>query len=98
MAKKLLLIDGNSVAFRAFFALHSQLERFVNPDGLHTNAIYGFNTMLDHMIKAVEPTDMLVAFDAGKTTFRTAMYDNYKGGRLRRLVSFLNKCRISNSY
>lgn len=81
MAKKLLLIDGNSVAFRAFFALHSQLERFVNPDGLHTNAIYGFNTMLDHMIKAVEPTDMLVAFDAGKTTFRTAMYDNYKGGR-----------------
>ncbi|MCT3306890.1 DNA polymerase I [Lactiplantibacillus pentosus] len=81
MAKKLLLIDGNSVAFRAFFALHNQLERFVNPDGLHTNAIYGFNTMLDHMIKAVDPTDMLVAFDAGKTTFRTAMYDNYKGGR-----------------
>ncbi|ETY74451.1 DNA polymerase I [Lactiplantibacillus fabifermentans] len=81
MAKKLLLIDGNSVAFRAFFALHNQLDRFVNADGLHTNAIYGFNTMLDHMIKAVEPTDMLVAFDAGKTTFRTAMFDNYKGGR-----------------
>ncbi|MFB9770652.1 DNA polymerase I [Lactiplantibacillus modestisalitolerans] len=81
MAKKLLLIDGNSVAFRAFFALHNQLDRFVNADGLHTNAIYGFNTMLDHMIKAVKPTDMLVAFDAGKTTFRTAMYDNYKGGR-----------------
>lgn len=98
MAKKLLLIDGNSVAFRAFFALHSQLERFVNPDGLHTNAIYGFNTMLDHMIKTVEPTDMLVAFDAGKTTFRTAMYDNYRVAGLRRPVSFLNKCRISNSY
>ena len=81
MAKKLLLIDGNSVAFRAFFALHNQLERFTNADGLHTNAVYGFNTMLDHMIKAVEPTDMLVAFDAGKTTFRTKMFDNYKGGR-----------------
>ncbi|WP_047999503.1 DNA polymerase I [Lactiplantibacillus herbarum] len=81
MAKKLLLIDGNSVAFRAFFALHNQLDRFTNADGLHTNAVYGFNTMLDHMIKAVEPTDMLVAFDAGKTTFRTAMYDDYKGGR-----------------
>lgn len=81
MAKKLLLIDGNSVAFRAFFALHNQLDRFVTADGLHTNAVYGFNTMLDHMIKAVEPTDMLVAFDAGKTTFRTAMFDNYKGGR-----------------
>ncbi|WP_318766377.1 DNA polymerase I [Lactiplantibacillus carotarum] len=81
MAKKLLLIDGNSVAFRAFFALHNQLERFTNADGLHTNAIYGFNTMLRHMIKAVEPTDMLVAFDAGKTTFRTKMFDDYKGGR-----------------
>lgn len=81
MAKKLLLIDGNSVAFRAFFALHNQLERFTNADGLHTNAIYGFNTMLDRMIKAVEPTDMLVAFDAGKTTFRTKMFDDYKGGR-----------------
>ncbi|AVK62378.1 DNA polymerase I [Lactobacillus sp. CBA3605] len=81
MAKKLLLIDGNSVAFRAFFALHNQLERFVNADGLHTTAIYGFNTMLDHMIKAVEPTDMLVAFDAGKTTFRTGMFDGYKSGR-----------------
>ncbi|GEK28563.1 DNA polymerase I [Furfurilactobacillus siliginis] len=79
--KKLLLIDGNSVAFRAFFALHSQLDRFTNHDGLHTNAIYAFKTMLDHVIKAVHPDKALVAFDAGKTTFRTAKYSDYKGGR-----------------
>lgn len=80
-SKKLLLIDGNSVAFRAFFALHNVLSKFTNQDGLHTNAIYGFNKMLDHILEIVEPTDALVAFDAGKTTFRTEMYDNYKGGR-----------------
>ncbi|MGX9798981.1 DNA polymerase I [Pediococcus acidilactici] len=82
MAKdKLLLIDGNSIAFRSFFALHNSLEKFKNPDGLHTNAIFGFNKMLDSILKQYQPTAALVAFDAGKTTFRTEMYDDYKGGR-----------------
>ncbi|KRM96626.1 DNA polymerase I [Liquorilactobacillus aquaticus DSM 21051] len=79
--KKLLLIDGNSVAFRAFFALHQSLERFVNHNGLHTNAIYGFKTMLDNIIENVNPTHVLVAFDAGKKTFRNGKYSDYKGGR-----------------
>lgn len=78
---KLLLIDGSSVAFRAFFALYNQIDRFKNSNGLHTNAIYGFNLMLDHMMKRIEPTHILVAFDAGKTTFRTEMYADYKAGR-----------------
>ncbi len=78
---KLLLIDGSSVAFRAFFALYNQIDRFKSPTGLHTNAIYGFHLMLDHIIKRIQPTHILVAFDAGKTTFRTAMYADYKGGR-----------------
>ena len=82
MAKdKLLLIDGNSIAFRSFFALHNSLEKFKNPDGLHTNAIFGFNKMLDSILKQYQPTAAVVAFDAGKTTFRTEMYDDYKGGR-----------------
>lgn len=82
MAKdKLLLIDGNSIAFRSFFALHNSLEKFKNPDGLHTNAIFGFNKMLDSILKQYQPTAALVAFDAGKTTFRTEMYDDYKGVR-----------------
>lgn len=80
-AKKLLLIDGNSVAFRAFFALHQSLDRFVNHDGLHTNAIYGFKKMLDNILTQVQPTHILVAFDAGKKTFRTKKYADYKGGR-----------------
>ncbi|MGV3051112.1 DNA polymerase I [Streptococcus hyovaginalis] len=79
--QKLLLIDGSSVAFRAFFALYHQIDRFRNPSGLHTNAIYGFHLMLDHLIERVQPTHILVAFDAGKTTFRTEMYADYKAGR-----------------
>lgn len=78
---KLLLIDGNSVAFRAFYALYRQLDSFTSPDGLHTNAIYAFKNMLDVLLKDIEPTHILVAFDAGKVTFRTKMYDEYKGGR-----------------
>ena len=78
---KLLLIDGSSVAFRAFFALYQQIDRFKSPTGLHTNAIYGFHLMLDHMMKRIEPTHILVAFDAGKTTFRTEMFADYKTGR-----------------
>lgn len=78
---KLLLIDGSSVAFRAFFALYNQIDRFKNTNGLHTNAIYGFHLMLNHLLERVQPSHVLVAFDAGKTTFRTEMYADYKGGR-----------------
>lgn len=77
----LLLIDGSSVAFRAFFALYHQIDRFRNTAGLHTNAIYGFHLMLDHLLERLQPSHVLVAFDAGKTTFRTEMYADYKAGR-----------------
>ncbi|WP_334351849.1 DNA polymerase I [Companilactobacillus sp. HBUAS56257] len=79
--KKLLLIDGNSVSFRAFFAMHNVLDKFVNGDGIHTNALYAFNNMLEIILKDEKPTHALVAFDAGKTTFRTKMFDEYKGTR-----------------
>ncbi|MDR2976274.1 MAG: DNA polymerase I [Streptococcaceae bacterium] len=78
---KLLLIDGSSVAFRAFFALYNSLDRFIAPSGLHTNAIYGFHLMLTNLMQRIKPTHVLVAFDAGKTTFRTEMFADYKGGR-----------------
>lgn len=75
--KKLVLIDGNSIAYRAFFALP-----LLNTDkGIYTNAIYGFTTMLMKIIEEEKPTHMLVAFDAGKTTFRHKTYGDYKGGR-----------------
>jgi len=79
--KKLLLIDGNSVSFRAFFAMHNVLDKFVNGEGVHTNAVYAFNNMLEIILKDEQPTHALVAFDAGKTTFRTKMFTEYKGGR-----------------
>ena len=79
--KKLVLIDGNSVAYRAFFALHSQLERMKNKNGLHTNALYGFHNMIDSVLTKEKPTHVLVAFDAGNTTFRHSFFDDYKAGR-----------------
>ncbi|MQS88735.1 DNA polymerase I [Companilactobacillus mishanensis] len=79
--KKLLLIDGNSVSFRAFFAMHNVLDKFISGDGIHTNALYAFNNMLDIILKDEKPTHALVAFDAGKTTFRTEMFSDYKGTR-----------------
>lgn len=79
--KKLLLLDGNSLAFRAFFALHNSLDKFTNQEGLHTNALYTFSNMLDNILASEQPTNILVAFDAGKTTFRTKIFDDYKGTR-----------------
>ncbi|OPF88758.1 DNA polymerase I [Vagococcus martis] len=79
--KKLLLVDGNSIAFRGFYALYQSLERFKNNNGLHTNALYAVNNMLENILTKEDPTHVLVAFDAGKTTFRHAFYDDYKAGR-----------------
>jgi len=75
--KKLVLIDGNSIIYRAFFAL----PLLNNDKGVYTNAVYGFTTMLLRILEEEKPTHMLVAFDAGKTTFRHKTYKEYKGGR-----------------
>lgn len=82
MAKPtLLLIDGNSLAFRAYFALINQVERFVSHTGLHTNALVGFNNLLDGIVDPFQPDLALVAWDKGKTTFRTEKLESYKGTR-----------------
>ncbi|CAH2716108.1 DNA polymerase I [Neobacillus rhizosphaerae] len=75
--KKLVLIDGNSIAYRAFFAL----PLLNNDKGIHTNAVYGFTMMLMRILEDEKPTHILVAFDAGKTTFRHKTFGEYKGGR-----------------
>ncbi|USS85237.1 DNA polymerase I [Fructilactobacillus myrtifloralis] len=80
-AQKILLIDGNSLFYKAFFALYQSLDHFTNEAGLHTNALYGFNRMLNDMLARVQPDAVLAAFDAGETTFRTNMYHGYKSGR-----------------
>ena len=75
--EKLLLLDGNSLAYRAFFAL----PLLTNDSGIHTNAVYGFTTMLQRILEEEQPTKIMVAFDAGKTTFRHETFTEYKGGR-----------------
>ena len=68
MAKqKLLLVDGSSLAFRAFFSI-LDLNRFKNANGLHTNALYSFHRMFKSILDSEKPTHVLVAWDAGKTT------------------------------
>lgn len=78
--RRIVLIDGSSLAFRAFYSI-LDLERFVNKSGLHTNALYSFNRMLDNILTQFEPSHILVAFDKSNVTFRTQMFADYKGGR-----------------
>ena len=75
--QKLVLIDGNSILYRAFFAL----PLLTNDKGVYTNAVFGFTKMLMNVLKEEQPSHVLVAFDAGKTTFRHETYKEYKGGR-----------------
>ncbi|KAA9110597.1 DNA polymerase I [Microbacterium rhizomatis] len=75
----LLVVDGHSLAYRAFFAL--PVENFSTKDGQHTNGIYGFLAMLINLIKAEKPTHMAVAFDTSRKSFRTDVYPEYKANR-----------------
>jgi DNA polymerase-1 len=75
----LLVVDGHSLAYRAFFAL--PVENFSTKDGQHTNGIYGFLAMLINLIKAEKPTHMAVAFDTSRQSFRTREYAEYKANR-----------------
>lgn len=79
MNSRLLLIDGHSMAYRAFFALPA--ENFTTANGQHTNAIYGFATMLISLLKEEKPTHIAVAFDVSRKTFRTEMFSEYKANR-----------------
>ena len=76
---RLLLVDGHSMAFRAFFAL--PVENFATSTGEPTNAVYGFTSMLANLIANEQPTHVAVAFDAGSHTFRTEQLPSYKGTR-----------------
>ena len=75
----LLLIDGHSLAFRAFYALSP--DSFKTPDGQHTNAVHGFISMLLNILQAERPTHLAVAFDLSRSSFRTEEYPEYKGTR-----------------
>ncbi len=76
---RLLLVDGHSMAYRAFFAL--PVENFSTTTGQVTNAVYGFTSMLINLLRDEAPTHLAVAFDVSKSTFRTTEYPEYKAGR-----------------
>ena len=76
---RLLLLDGHSLAYRAFFAL--PVENFSTTTGQPTNAVYGFTSMLINVLRDEQPTHLGVAFDVSRQTFRLAEYADYKAGR-----------------
>ena len=77
MAEKIVIIDGNSVFYRSFYAL----PLLSNENGEYSNAIYGFANQIVKIITEIKPTHIVVAFDAGKHTFRHDMFDGYKATR-----------------
>ena len=78
--KRIILIDGNSLMYRAYYATAFSGNLMQNSKGLYTNAIYSFIKMLEHLVNQ-QYDNILVAFDAGKQTFRHEILDSYKDGR-----------------
>lgn len=78
--KKILLIDGNSILNRAYFAMMGR-NMLTTADGIYTNAVFGFLSTYDKFISDEDPTHVVVAFDMKHPTFRHKMYDEYKAGR-----------------
>jgi DNA polymerase I len=76
---RLLLLDGHSLAYRAYFAL--PVENFSTATGQATNAVFGFTSMLINMLRDEKPTHIVVSFDLSRVSFRTAIYADYKAGR-----------------
>ena len=95
MKKKLLILDGYSMAFRAFYAL--PVENFATSAGQPTNAIYGFASMLINLIRDEKPTHIATAFDVSRKTFRSEKFPEYKANRaatpeeFRSQVSYINE-------
>ncbi|GGS34487.1 DNA polymerase [Actinokineospora fastidiosa] len=77
--RRLLLIDGHSMAYRAFFALPK--ENFSTGTGQHTNAVYGFTSMLINLLRDEAPTHLAVCFDLSRQTFRSEAFADYKANR-----------------
>ncbi|MGA1158192.1 MAG: DNA polymerase I [Candidatus Nanopelagicaceae bacterium] len=95
MNPRILLIDGHSLAYRAFYAL--PVENFSTSSGQPTNAIYGFAAMLINLIRDEKPTHVIIAFDVSRKTFRTEAFPEYKANRaatpdeFRSQLSYINE-------
>ena len=89
---RLLLLDGHSLAYRAFFALPP--ENFSTTTGQPTNAVYGFTAMLINVLRDETPTHVAVAFDRGEPTFRHEQYVEYKANRRETPADFRNQLSL----
>src|SRR5918997_5408975 len=84
--RRLLLLDGHSLAYRAFFALPA--ENFRTGTGQTTNAVYGFTSMMINLLRDEQPTHLAVAFDVSRQTFRSEEYVEYKANRSKTPTEF----------
>ena len=89
---RLLLLDGHSLAYRAFFAL--PVENFSTTTGQPTNAVYGFTAMLINVLRDETPTHVAVAFDRGEPTFRHEQWVEYKANRRETPADFRNQLSL----
>jgi DNA polymerase-1 len=87
-----MLIDGHSLAFRAFYALNP--SNFKTPDGQHTNAVHGFISMLLNLLEGEKPSHLAVAFDISGPSFRASEYPEYKGNRGETPVEFYGQTEL----
>jgi len=89
---RLLLLDGHSLAYRAYFAL--PVENFSTATGQPTNAVFGFTSMLINMLRDERPTHIIVSFDVSRKSFRTEIYPEYKAGRSETPTPFLGQVSL----
>ena len=89
---KFLILDGHSLAYRAFHGL--PVENFATSSGQHTNAVYGFVSMLVNVLKDQKPTHLVVAFDISRQTFRSERYPDYKATRAKSPPEFKGQVEL----
>lgn len=94
MKERLMILDGSSLMFRAFYAL----PPLTSPQGEYTNAVHGFSNMLVKMLKEYKPARMVVAFDKSRHTFRTELYADYKGTREKTPEEFSSQVPILRDF
>ena len=96
--KKMIVLDGNSIMFRAYYATAYTGNLMQARNGLYTNAIYGFVNMIQHILQTPDMTNIFVAFDKGKKTLRHQTYSDYKGGRKSTPEEFLMQIPYIKEY
>ena len=95
--EKMLIVDGNSMLFRAFYATIYG-RPMTTKDGIYTNGVYGFALMFQKALDMIAPDYVFVAFDAGKHTFRHELYKDYKGGRKKAPDELVPQFQMTSDY